>query len=163
MLTRLAADHGYQATGIDTDTSMIAAARRLGRREQSSAVFVDRSLTDEPPMEPADVVAAASLLVVVPDPIVALGTLWQAVAPGGALLVVEATERLTTQRAASLIATGTLGRGATILRLWARARQGRTLDVSMLRGHPDTSEIVSTSLLDGMIGVWLIRPRIVSS
>lgn len=37
--TRLAAAHGYLATGLDIDASMITAGRRIARREGSAALF----------------------------------------------------------------------------------------------------------------------------
>src|SRR5579875_328686 len=58
-LTRLAAMHGYRATGIDSDPAMIAQATRNARRQKSKATFVLAGLSDVPThISPADVVVA---------------------------------------------------------------------------------------------------------
>ena len=75
-LTRLAAAHGYHATGIDSDPAMVAHAKRIAHRESSPATFALAPLNQVPVrFAPASVVVAASLLAVVPDPAAALDEL----------------------------------------------------------------------------------------
>ena len=106
-LTRLAAARGYHATGLDSDPAMIAQAARLARRRRSSASFTVATLDDAAGSPgQADVVVAASLLAVVPDPVAALHQLWSCVAPMGMLLVLETSQRMTPANARRLLATG---------------------------------------------------------
>jgi hypothetical protein len=58
-----------------------------------------------------DVVTAASLLAVVPDPVVALHQLWSCVAPTGTLLVIETSQQMTPASARRILATGLDGPG----------------------------------------------------
>jgi hypothetical protein len=63
---------------------MIAQAKRNARRQKSSATFAVAGLSQLPGrLPPADVVVAASLRAVMPDPGSALRELWRSVAPGG--------------------------------------------------------------------------------
>jgi len=127
-LTRLAAARGYHATGLDSDPAMIAQAARLARRRGSSASFtvatLDRAARSA---GQADVVAAASLLAVVPDPVGALHQLWSCVAPTGTLLVIEASQQMTPASARRLLATGLDGPGRPFLAMWAHTRNGRAI------------------------------------
>jgi trans-aconitate methyltransferase len=127
-LTRLAAARGYRATGLDSDPAMIAQAGRLARRQGSSAIFTTAALGRATRAAgQADVVTAASLLAVVPDPVVALHQLWSCVAPMGTLLVIETSQQMTPANARRLLATGLDGPGRPFLSMWAHARNGRVI------------------------------------
>ena len=127
-LTRLAAARGYHATGLDSDPAMIAQAARLARHRGSSANFTVATLDHAAANAgPADVVTAASLLAVVPDPVVALQQLWSCVAPLGTLLVIETSQLMTPANARRLLATGLDGPGRPFLTMWAHARNGRAI------------------------------------
>jgi trans-aconitate methyltransferase len=127
-LTRLAAARGYHATGLDSDPAMIAQTARLARRGRSSASFrvgtLDQAARNA---GQADVVTAASLLAVVPDPVGALHQLWSCVAPMGTLLVIETSQQMTPANARRLLATSLDGQGRHFLTLWAHARNGRAI------------------------------------
>jgi len=158
LLARIAAARGYQATGIDPDAAMVAAARRLARREGSPAEYVRLGLFEAREVTPpADVVAAASLLAVLPDRAAGLGALWRLVAPGGALLVVEASPKMTVARANELIAAGLPGPRPRMLRLWARGRQGATVDPAIYDDLPDVDGSLVTELLGGLVEARLLR------
>ena len=158
LLARLAASRGYQATGIDPDAAMVAAARRLARREGSPAEYLRLGLFEAlEATPPAGVVAAASLLAVLPDRAAGLVALWRLVAPGGVLLVVEASSAMTVARANELIATGLPGPRPRMLRLWAQGRQGATVDPAIYNGLPDVDGWQVTELLGGLVEARLLR------
>jgi trans-aconitate methyltransferase len=148
-LTRLAAARGYQAMGIDRDAAMVAHAWRLAERERSTAKFAQRDLQDV--ADQADVVVAASLLASVDDPSLALDRLWRTVAPGGSLLVIEATAAMTSAHARTLLAAGVPGRRRHLLAMWAHARQGRTINPALLDKVPVVAHRDDRHLLDGML------------
>jgi ubiquinone/menaquinone biosynthesis C-methylase UbiE len=154
LLTRLAAARGYEALGIDADPAMVATAARLARRERSAATFLHGQLSDLPALPQADVVVAASLLAVVRDREAALETLWRCVKPGGALLVVEAPDRLTVPAARKAIAAGLRGPRRGLLTMWAAARQGNAVDPSIFATLRDT-EPRHTPLLGGLVRATL--------
>jgi ubiquinone/menaquinone biosynthesis C-methylase UbiE len=155
LLTRLAAARGYEALGIDADPAMVAAARRLARRERSDARFLHGRLDDRATRVPqADVVAAASLLAVLPDREAGLESLWRCVKPGGTLLVVEATERLTVSAARTLIAEGLGGPRRNLLTVWAAARQGSAVDQIVFTRLVETEQR-GVQLLGGLVRATL--------
>ena len=131
LMTRIAASLGFEATGVDPSLSMIAAARRQADREGSTATF-RRGGVRELPTAGADVVSALSLLAVMPDPTAALRQLWNAVAPGGSLLVVEPTARMTPAAARSVIDSSYTSSDIRGLMMWATARAGRSVDPTVL-------------------------------
>ncbi|RDI74379.1 Methyltransferase domain-containing protein [Gaiella occulta] len=164
LLTRLAEAHGYRATGIDADASMIAAATRIAHREHSAATFARLDAHAAPAQfAPTDVVAAASLLAVVADRPATLDALWRCVAPGGLLLIVEATEHMTIREARRLLADGLPGRRRHLLTVWASGREGRTVDPRIYDDLPDVAERRVEPLLHGLVGAWLIGKRDSSS
>jgi len=158
LLTRLAAARGYRAVGLDADQNMVAAAKRIAFRERSTATFETVDLHASPTrLTPADVVAAASLLAVMADRRTALDLLWRTVAPGGLLLVVEATEDMTVRAARQLLADGLPGRRSRLLIRWASGRAGRTVDPRIYEGLPDVTEKRFMPLIGGLAGAWLFR------
>ena len=158
LLTRLAAARGYRAVGLDVDQHMVAAAKRIALRERSTATFETVDLHAAPTrLTPADVVAAASLLAVMPDRHVALEMLWRSVAPGGLLLVVEATEDMTVRAARRLLTNGLPGRRSRLLIRWASGREGRTVDPRIYEDLPNVTEKRLVPLLSGLVGAWLFQ------
>jgi hypothetical protein len=100
----------------------------------------------------ADVVSAASLLIVLPEPRAALAQLWECVRPGGTLLVVETTEQMTPERARTILPHTRPGRRAA-LSLWARARSGRAVDPGLFDGI-DARARSDRALLHGLVRAW---------
>src|SRR5690348_11871953 len=156
-LTRLAAARGYQATGLDSDPAMITQAARLARRRGSTASFHVATLDHAASSTgQADVVTAASLLAVVPDPVVALHQLWSCVAPLGTLLVIETSQQMTPANARRILATGLDGPGRPFLTLWAHARNGRAIPRTLFdalrpatpRHHPLLAGLVVATTME---------------
>lgn len=153
LVARLAADRGSLATGIDRDPAMIRAARRHPGTARFASGTADALAAGS-----ADVVSAASLLYGASDPRSMVATLWAAVAPGGALLIVETTSLMTVDRArARAQEVGPRRRQA--LTLWARARGGTAFDRTALDFIP--SELRTTSpLLHGLVEAIIVaKPR----
>lgn len=157
LVARLAAARGYRAIGVDRDRHMIAAAQRRAAHTASPATFQSGDIESLTAMTPrADVVSAASLLAVVNDPAAALRALLAAVKPGGCLLIIEPTAAMTPTAAAALLRNGLGGKRTQGLRLWARARHGRAIDPGLFNLTP-ASAVHSTTLLSGLLGVWILR------
>lgn len=153
----LAAARGYHATGLDSDPAMIAQAARLARRERSPASFTVATLDHAARNAgQADVVSAASLLAVVPDPVVALRQLWSCVAAGGTLLVIETSHQMTPANARRILATGLDGPGRSFLTMWAHARNGRAIPRTLFdslrpataRHHPLLAGLVVATTIE---------------
>jgi ubiquinone/menaquinone biosynthesis C-methylase UbiE len=149
LVARLAAAHGYRATGVDVDPGMVAAARR--HDPEARADYVLGGLDELPE---ADVVSAASLLAVVPDVPAAVRQLWEAVRPGGALLVIETTSDMT-----PAVVRAALRRrhveGRAVLRRWAGTRRGRAVDHRHLLELPESS-VEHHLLLEGLVAAWIL-------
>ncbi len=154
LVARLAASRGYRARGMDPAPAIVAAARRLARQQGSAASFTVGALESVAPNS-ADVVSAASLLAVLDDKEAALCRLWQAVRPGGHLLIVEPTERMSSAHMGRLIAAGEGGRRSLALRAWAAARAGRATDPAVYTALGVNPR--KLQLLAGMVGVWLFE------
>ena len=92
LVSRLAAQRGYQVTGLDPDAASIQAARLLTGIQGLPIAF---RVGERKPLPPAsaEVVSAGSLLAVLPDWEEGLKSLWKAVHPGGSLLAIEPTEK----------------------------------------------------------------------
>ncbi|MGO9475233.1 MAG: class I SAM-dependent methyltransferase [Rhodomicrobium sp.] len=111
LLTRIAAEKGHAACGIDRDPDMIAAARHLASRRGCGASFAVSDIeTARAAAGRFDVVSASSLLVVLPNPAETLRQLVDLTKPEGRLLIVEASSRMSRARAAWLWLRGRLGR-----------------------------------------------------
>jgi len=155
LVTRLAAQKGYHALGVDIDPQMTAAARRIGRRKHSTADFQTGDYTHMP-AESAEVVSAASLLAVLPDREAGLQSLWHLVRPGGFLLIIEPTRQMTSENASSAIQNGLPKKRILGLRIWANARQGNIVDASIYESLGAES-IHFLPLLQGLVGAWVIQ------
>ena len=156
LVAGLAAGRGFRVEGYDRSPAMIAAAR-AGLAPGLDAAFAVASLEEVASRgRTADVVSAASLLHVVPDPAGALAMLWRLVAPGGALLLVETTGQMTFAAAWRRRS----GRSAWALPLWGLARRGRSVAPVIEAFRPtDLVGRDSVPLLDGLVGAWLLRRR----
>ena len=153
LVARLAAERGARAKGIDTSPAMIRAARR----HPGTALFEVGDAADLA-AEPTDIVSAASLLCGVPDPRSTAATLWAAVRPGGALLVVETTATMTVD-AARRIAPDLDPHRRHALGLWARSRNGTAFDRRALEAIPAELQTV-TPLLHGLVeAIIAVKPR----
>lgn len=160
LLTRLAAERGYDATGIDADPDMVEAARRIARQEGSRAAFRVGSAEDASlGARPFDVVTAASLLAVLTDRAAGIRALWRLVASGGTLFIIEATDRMTAGNANRLIADGQISDGADVLRLWAAGREGQTVDPSLVEEIDGVAGLIVHPLVHGLVAGWVIRRR----
>ena len=161
LVPRLAAAAGYDALGVDADEPMIRAARRLARRFDSPARFLQRRLDAlDASVASAEVVSASSFLAVVDDVPQALTQLWQAVRPGGHLLIIEPLPDMNLARANRLIRNGAIrGKGVNGLRLWAAMRQGTVRDHSALLHAGHAARVQFVPLLDGMVGAWLMHKQ----
>jgi ubiquinone/menaquinone biosynthesis C-methylase UbiE len=156
ILTRIAASKGYRAHGIDRDPDMITAARALVPPHETNCIFevldLDAALSQD---RRFDIVSASSLLVVMQDPAAALRKLIALTKPGGKVLVIEASQKMSLPRAFSLILTKPLGTGAYMLAVWAFFRSGRTLPTSMF--HQREWHASYHSLLYGQVNAWIVE------
>lgn len=155
LLARLAAAKGYDTIGIDGDRCMIREAKKIARKEHSSAYFEIGDIF-RIPQQSADVISASSLLAALDDKASGFQTLLEAVRPGGYLLIIEPTHRMTRDAADAFIGRGMHGRRISGLRIWARARQGRAVNPEIFNAA-ETKQVTFTPLLGGLVGAWLIQ------
>ncbi len=154
LVSRLAAAKNYRVLGIDRDPSMIITAHLLALGKTSNAKFKRGDLKTLTNLK-ADVVSAASFLAVLPDKQSALQTLWNSVKPGGHLLLVEPTNKMTVENANTLINSGLPGKRRIALRMWARAREGRAVNSTLFDAiHAEHQTI---DLLDGLVWAWIFQ------
>jgi hypothetical protein len=83
-----------------------------------------------------------------------LRSLWQCVKPGGGLLVVEPTERLTVPAAKAALRDGLQPPGRNLLLVWATARAGNAVDPRVRDCLPEV-ECRTAPLLGGLAEAWL--------
>jgi 2-polyprenyl-3-methyl-5-hydroxy-6-metoxy-1,4-benzoquinol methylase len=152
LVARLAERRGYHVLGVDLDPAMIHMATKTSTRNVRCR-FAVGDLNQAVLQHRAEVVSAASLLFVMPDPTDALHKLWQCVRPSGNLLVVETTSYLTPGRARQISATTPAGRRLA-LHLWARARLGRAVSEQVFQSLPAQS-CTCTPLLNGLVHAWI--------
>ena len=156
LVSRLAAQRGYQVMGIDSDTASIQTAKLIAVSQGLSIDFRVGDAFNLPP-ETADVVSAASLLAVLPDREKGLKSLWMAVRPGGSLLVIEPTSKMTTENAEKLIQKNDLPcKRIQALRMWASARQDNIVDPTIFESL-GAGDVKFTPLLYGLVGAWVIH------
>ncbi len=153
LVSRQAAAKGYDVTGVDTDVSMLRAARRLACWQGSSATFQQGDLSSLVAAQ-ADVVSAASLLAVLDEPAEGTAILWRGVRPGGYLLLIEPTAAMSVANARQLMRTGKLpGKRLSGLKLWAGAREGRAVAADVFT-PADAEQMQHIELLGGMVAAW---------
>jgi ubiquinone/menaquinone biosynthesis C-methylase UbiE len=151
LVARLASRRGYSVVGADRDPAMIKQARRLARRDRQCRFEVG-DLGKAAESYQADVVSAASLLFVLPDPNAGIHQLWRCVRAGGALLIVETTTDMAPARALEVRRGVRPGRKLA-LTIWARARLGRAIDPSVFDAIAPASR-ERTLLLNGLVQAW---------
>jgi SAM-dependent methyltransferase len=89
-LVRTAASHGAQATGLDPDAAMLAAARSRLAESSLRASFVEGRIEQLPFRDSSfDVVAAVTVLCLVPNAAAAVGEMARVLRPGGRLVIGE--------------------------------------------------------------------------
>lgn len=148
LVARLASQRGYDVVGIDHDPAMILRARRLARDERQCRFEVgDLNYLAE--AHRADVVSAASLLFALPDRHAGIRYLWRCVRSGGSLLIVETTKDMVPARARQAMGGVRPGRGLA-LTLWALARRGRTINLSVFGDIAPASQECKL-LLNGLV------------
>jgi SAM-dependent methyltransferase len=152
LVAGLAADAGFDAVGVDRDPDMVRLAERR-HRGRDALRFETGDLETIVPCS-ADVVSAASLLAALPEPRAGVRRLWDAVRPGGTLLLVETTEQMTPDRAGR-IAAGLPPHGRVALTLWSHARRGRAVDLGMLSNVGATT-VATTPMLDGLVAATVL-------
>lgn len=152
----LAAARGYDALGVDRDADMVSAARRRALRDRVTAQFATADIeTMIASGERFDIVSASSLLVVTTDPRATLSQLFELVAPGGSVLVLEASPRMSRIGALKSFLSGRLGPGGSMLLNWALARSGSALDNAVFEDPRWVCE--QAPMLGGMVNAWCLR------
>jgi ubiquinone/menaquinone biosynthesis C-methylase UbiE len=155
VLTRMAADKGYSAKGVDRDPRMIETARRLAAGHNSPAQFAVSDVETLKDGERYDVVSASSLLIVASNPETMLQQLLALTKPGGSVLIIEAAAEMTRARACSELLSGKLGRRGYMLLVWAMVRSGRTLPEAIF--HRQGLRTVRRPLLGGLASAWVVE------
>lgn len=156
LLTRLAAERGYQACGLDRDADMILAARQLAAGCGAPVEFVTSDVRAALASgRRYDVVSASSLVVVTPNASETLASLRALAKPGGKLLVIEASPTMSLPRALKVLLTGQLGKRSYMLLPWAMARAGKTLpDRLFEQSRPPATR---RPLLSGLVNAWIFE------
>jgi len=156
VLARLAAARGFVVRGVDRDSGMIASAGRLATDRGAQVTFATSDLDAELARgRRYDVVSASSLIVVTSDPEDTLVKLCALTAPGGRLLVIEASPQMSRWRALKLLLTGRAGPRGYMFLLWATGRSGRALPNSFFeQSHCRTSR---HPLLGGLVNAWVFE------
>ncbi len=156
VLARIAAGRGYAARGVDRDARMIARAQEIARADGSAATFAVGDIeTAGEAGERFDVVSASSLLVVLDNPAAGLRRLLALAKPGGVVLIIEASPRMSRLAALKLVLFGRLGRRSHMVLVWATARSSRALPESIF----DQTNIRARRypLLHGLANAWLVK------
>jgi 2-polyprenyl-3-methyl-5-hydroxy-6-metoxy-1,4-benzoquinol methylase len=154
LVSRQAALRGYRVSGIDSNERMIVAAKRLAKRQSLAIDFRVGSVFDLR-VHSADVVSAASLLAVLDDKQRGLQCLWNAVKPGGTLLLVEPTEKMNPENARRLLANGLPSKRSRGILLWAKARENRAVP-ELLYNQIGAQTVTRYELLGGLVAAWLL-------
>ena len=155
LVSRQAAMNYYDVIGIDFDPAMIKAARRIAKWQGSKARFEVGDLTFLQGKK-ADVVSAASLLAVLSEKEGALSIMWDCVQPGGYLLIIEPTELMNPVNANKIINSGLPRKRINGLRLWANARENRSVDPGIFNAI-NAEEKSCLELLGGLVKVWVFK------
>lgn len=156
VLSREAALRGYHIRAVDRQPAMIEAANRQTRDFRAPIDFAVSDLDAEGARGIVyDVVSASSLLTVLPDSRAGLAKLAALAKPDGAILIIEASYRMTPINALGALAKRHLGTRSSMLLVWATARLGR---VPPSLGPLDPSLTISvTPLLDGLVEASILR------
>ena len=155
LVSRLAAANFYDVTGIDTDFSMIKAARRIAKWHGSKAHFEVGDLTYLMDKK-ANVISAASLLAVLDDREDALNIMWESVQPNGYLLIIEPTELMNQANANELIKSGLPKKRLNGLKRWAKARENRSIDPAIFE-NIEAKDVIILELLGGLVKARIFK------
>ena len=157
LVARLAASHGYQATGFDIDTAMVRQARKTARSESSptryEAAGIDELLASG---HKANVVSAASLLALLNDKEGALLQLMSCLNDDGTLLVIETTDLMRPRAVWAWLKKNGYTKRKWILLLWAWTRtHGLTVKPTSMQlpGY----QIEHADVFEGLVSAWLVR------
>ena len=157
LVARLAATHGYQATGFDIDSTMVGQARKIARHESSPTDYevtgVDELLTSG---RKANVVSAASLLAVLNDKEGALHQLMSCLNDDGTLLVIETTDLMKPRAAWTWLKKNGYDKRNWILLLWAWTR-AHGLAVKPTDMQLPGYRIEHADVFEGLVSAWLVR------
>ncbi len=151
LVAHLAAAQGYQALGLDQSAAMVQAAPRAN----SHARFQVADLNHVQGLERADVVSAASLLYVHPNPQQALRQLLAQTKPQGHILIIETSPAMTLKNAWHYWRSAPQQKHAHLLLLWAAMRNGRHANIRKL--VPEQYPITYHGILQNLIGAWIIH------
>lgn len=157
LVARLAAAHGYEATGFDIDPAMVAKAREIARRECLPIDYVAAGISELVTSgREASVVSAASLLAVLNGKQRALNQLLLCLNDGGTLLLIETTDSMKPHAAWRWLTQNGFGSRNWILLLWAWTR------VTGLAFRPSDMQlpgyrIEQVDIFEGMVSAWMIR------
>lgn len=156
LVARLAAARGYHTLGRDIDPDMIAMAQRIAQQSGSRVGFEVGGFDAPLPHDArADVVSAASLLIVLDDRAAALRQMLAHLKQDGILLLIETTPAMRPRAAWRwLRQTGYTKRG-WLLMLWAWVRSGRAIQRDELSAEGWHTEC--TELMGGLVAAWTIR------
>jgi len=157
LVSRLASKKLYNVTGVDTDKSMIKAAKRLNKWHETKATFEVGDLTYLTNKQ-FNVVSAASLLAVLDDKQEALNTMWESVLPKGYLLIIEPTKLMNQENAKKLIKTGLPKKRIRGLKMWAMARENRAVD-PLIFNSINTTEKITLELLGGLVEARIFQKK----
>ncbi len=159
LVALLAARRGFRVIGADRSPAMVEAARAAASAAGLDATFVEASLDELSARQArADVVSAASVILLAPDPAAALARCWSLVNPGGTLLIIETTPAMRPGQ----VWCHLRGRRAAGLLLWSLARRGRSV-ASVLDAFP-LAPARYHPLLGGLVGAWRFsRPHLPSN
>lgn len=103
-----------------------------------------------------EVVSAASLLCVVPEPEAVAAAMWGSVCPGGAILVIETTALMTQGAVRTLDQHTCTPDDHRAISMWAEARRGRAVNPSRLAAFAQ-AQTMYRSMLSGLVATWLFR------
>jgi len=156
VLSREAAARRYRVRAVDRQALMIEAAKRQTWDLEGLIDFAVSDLDAEVARGVVhDVVSASSLLTVLPDPRAGLAKLAALAKPGGAILIIEASRKMTPLNAMRMLATRDLGARSSMLLVWATVRLGR-MPPSLAPFDPSLT-MSQTPLLDGMVEASILR------
>lgn len=156
LVARLAAARGYRALGLDIDPAMISMARHIAKQGNSAAEFATGSIAAPLPHdERADVVSAASLLIVLNDRGNALRQMLAHLKENGVLLIVETTPAMKLDAAWRWLRQTGYTKRAWLVLLWAWVRSGRAVHREELGVEGWRTDC--TPLMGGLVAAWTIR------
>ncbi len=155
LVTRLASERGYQAMGFDIDAAMIEQAKhnaaQVGSPSRYEISSVEALVASK---RKAQVISAASLLIVLNNPQKMLRDLLACLEEDGTLLIIETTAQMKPRAAFLWLMKNGWRERNGILLLWSWVRRNaRPIKPMPL---PDY-RMEQIDLLDGMVSAWLIR------